>query len=161
MSNKRFPRTYFSLGPLLQPLLSRIPAHIRILGELRLHWEDYAGERIAAHSVPAFLDAQTRKLTIYCDSPEWNTGITTNASSLLMRFPKHMEINSLRCILKKTNMPVRFKKPIVESNPLPPLTPQEEAQLDEEIQAYKLDDETAQATKDYLSLCLRMRRKHG
>ena len=161
MSKKRFPRTYFSLGPLLQPLLTRIPAHIRTLGELRLNWEKYAGEHIAAHSVPVFLDVETRRLTIYCDAPEWNTSITTNAASLLERFPKHMEINSLRSILKKTNMPERFKKPIKEDEPLPPLTIEEEAQLDEEIKMYNLDDETAQATKDYLSLCLRMRRKDG
>ncbi|MGL5721388.1 MAG: DUF721 domain-containing protein [Brevinema sp.] len=161
MSNKRFPRTYFSLGPLLQPLLTRIPAHIRALGELRLNWEKYAGDRIAAHSVPSFLDAQTRKLTIYCDSPEWNTSITTNAATLLERFPKQMDIHSLRCVLKKTNMPERFKKPVKIEDPLPPLTVEEVAQLDEEIKTYNLDDETALAAKEYLSLCMRMKHKHG
>lgn len=140
-----------SLHSLLQTIQSKIPAHIRIAGELRRHWQDIVGSTIAQKSQVA--EYKYGDLLIWVDSPEWQTELTLLKGSILEKIPARFKVRDMRFVLlKNKNLPPKAKK----KSQLPSFTPIS----DEERQAVKaqiakkhLDTELSQTLYRFLCLC--------
>lgn len=159
-------QNYHSLKQFVKIIESRIPAHVKVVAQIRLMWPDIVGEKMALRSQPAKceyipkkneLGQNTgqfyRRLVIFVSDSPTKMVITEMAAEFLENIPKKFHIHSLNVKLltqKKLDI-IPPKQKIVKPELL--ITENEKNNIKIRLNKINLNKDVYDALFDFLCIC--------